>query len=96
MAVAEESYDTFYGAFELAECEESSPPDYRVAKAVCVTCPVRWDCLDEALANREKHGVWGGLTEHQRKRLMRRRQDWSDFFDEDMSVLADLVAMELT
>ena len=42
------------------------------AKAVCAECPVRQDCLDHALAVREKDGVWGGLTAIERRRLLRR------------------------
>lgn len=42
------------------------------AKAVCRRCPVRRRCLDEALDRNEKHGIWGGLTPEERKRLKRR------------------------
>lgn len=44
------------------------------AKAICETCPVRGPCLEYALAAREKHGVWGGLTERERRRLLRQRR----------------------
>jgi WhiB family transcriptional regulator, redox-sensing transcriptional regulator len=37
------------------------------AKAVCADCPVRRQCLQYALATRQMHGVWGGLTEDERK-----------------------------
>lgn len=37
------------------------------AKAVCATCPVRQPCLEFAIANVERHGVWGGLTWDERK-----------------------------
>lgn len=43
----------------------------RAAKAVCVGCPVREDCAGYALANREPHGVWGGLSEGDRERIWR-------------------------
>ena len=42
------------------------------ALAICATCPVRLDCLEYALEARERFGIWGGLTEKQRKRLLRR------------------------
>jgi WhiB family redox-sensing transcriptional regulator len=42
------------------------------AKAVCRPCPVRFDCLSYALNNGEKHGIWGGLSERERRRLRRR------------------------
>ena len=37
------------------------------ARAVCTRCPVRVECLDYALAANERHGIWGGLTERQRR-----------------------------
>lgn len=43
------------------------------ARQVCHRCPVRENCLSEALARGEKHGVWGGTTEDER-RSMRRRE----------------------
>ncbi len=44
------------------------------AKAICFRCPVREACLEHAVAVREKHGVWGGLTARERRRLIRRRR----------------------
>ena len=44
------------------------------AKAICDSCPVRVACLEYALAAREKNGVWGGLTERERRRLLRQRR----------------------
>jgi WhiB family transcriptional regulator, redox-sensing transcriptional regulator len=44
------------------------------AKEICALCPVREACLEYALAAREKHGVWGGLTERERRRVLRRRR----------------------
>lgn len=43
------------------------------AKSVCAACPVRRPCLDAALTNRERHGVWGGLSEKERRQLVRDR-----------------------
>lgn len=45
----------------------------REAKAVCAGCEVRVDCLEYALANGEKFGIWGGLSERERRRLRRQR-----------------------
>jgi WhiB family redox-sensing transcriptional regulator len=42
------------------------------ARQVCAGCPVSDDCLSFALEHREKHGIWGGLSENERKRLRRR------------------------
>lgn len=53
------------------DSEEKSGP----AVAICATCPVREECLEFALATRQDDGVWGGLTETERRRLRRRRQE---------------------
>ena len=37
-------------------------------------CPVRETCLEYALTVREKNGVWGGLTERERRRVLRQRR----------------------
>jgi WhiB family transcriptional regulator, redox-sensing transcriptional regulator len=43
----------------------------REAKKICLGCEVRWDCLDYALAHNERYGIWGGLSERERRRLKR-------------------------
>lgn len=43
----------------------------RDAKRVCEACPVRSECLDYAMAHDEKFGIWGGLSERERRRLRR-------------------------
>jgi hypothetical protein len=43
------------------------------ARQVCATCPVRQPCLDYAISNRITHGIWGGLTERERRAL---RSGW--------------------
>jgi WhiB family transcriptional regulator, redox-sensing transcriptional regulator len=45
----------------------------REAKEVCRGCVVREDCLEFALNNSEKFGIWGGLSERERRRIRRRR-----------------------
>ena len=45
----------------------------REAKEVCRGCVVRTDCLEYALVNGEKFGIWGGLSERERRRLRRQR-----------------------
>ena len=44
------------------------------AKAICAECPVREPCLEHAIEHREKNGVWGGATERERLRIIRRRR----------------------
>ena len=41
------------------------------AKQVCAGCPVRTECLAEALDNQIEWGVWGGMTERERRALLR-------------------------
>ncbi len=66
-----------------AACAETDPEAFypekggstAAAKAVCAGCPVRAACLAEALGHRERHGVWGGLSEPERRALLRRHCD---------------------
>lgn len=44
------------------------------AKSVCMGCPVRARCLEYALRNREKFGVWGGKSERERRRIAKERE----------------------
>lgn len=44
------------------------------AKAICAECPVQLACLEHAIELREKNGVWGGATERERLRIIRRRR----------------------
>jgi WhiB family redox-sensing transcriptional regulator len=44
------------------------------AKSVCGVCSVREPCLEYALGERERDGVWGGATERERRRIIRRRR----------------------
>ena len=65
---------------ERASCRASNPDALfvqgaaqREARKVCRGCPVRTECLAEALDHRIEFGVWGGLTERERRALLRRR-----------------------
>ncbi|MDX3586705.1 WhiB family transcriptional regulator [Streptomyces europaeiscabiei] len=46
--------------------------DVATAKRVCARCPVRRECLNWALGNRQTAGVWGGMGEEERTELLRR------------------------
>ena len=73
-----------------AACGSKDPDDLFVsgaaqnrAKAVCRSCPVRTECLADSLDNRVEFGVWGGMTERERRALLRRRPDvtsWKQLF----------------
>ncbi len=45
-----------------------------VARKVCVGCPVQETCLEYALEHRIDHGVWGGTSERERRRILRSRR----------------------
>jgi len=44
------------------------------AQRICADCPVKSPCLEYALANRVDHGVWGGTSERERRRILRQRR----------------------
>jgi WhiB family redox-sensing transcriptional regulator len=63
-----------------ALCRTSEPDELFVrgaeqhkAKQICAACPVRTECLAEALDNGMEWGVWGGLTERERRAVLRKR-----------------------
>jgi WhiB family redox-sensing transcriptional regulator len=43
------------------------------ALSICATCPVRAQCLEYAVRNKEIYGIWGGTTADQRRRIRRER-----------------------
>ncbi len=64
---------------EKALCAQTDPEAFfpekggstREAKRICMGCEVRDACLEYALANDERFGIWGGLSERERRRLKR-------------------------
>lgn len=59
---------------DLWFADTRSPVVYAEAKAICDRCPVKRECLDWALEIRTTHGLWGGLTPHQRRALRTNRR----------------------
>ncbi|MGP9693871.1 WhiB family transcriptional regulator [Brachybacterium sp. AOP25-B2-12] len=65
---------------ERALCAQTDPEAFfpekggstRDAKKVCVSCDVRAECLEYALEHDERFGIWGGLSERERRKLKRR------------------------
>lgn len=75
----------------LAACRDGDPDalfvqgaEQNVAKRICRGCPVRYECLADALDNRIEFGVWGGMTERERRALLRRHPqvaNWRQMFE---------------
>lgn len=75
-----------------AACREGDPDELFVqgaeqnrVKQRCQGCPVRTECLADALDNRVEFGVWGGMTERERRALLRRRPDvvsWRELLED--------------
>lgn len=71
-----------------AACANEQPDDLfvqgaaqRAAREICFSCSVRTECLADALDNRVQFGVWGGMTERERRALLRRSPEvtsWTD------------------
>ncbi|WP_197380538.1 WhiB family transcriptional regulator [Mycolicibacterium mengxianglii] len=78
--VFEPSDDDFENQWqERALCAQTDPEAFfpekggstREAKRICLGCEVRDACLEYALANDERFGIWGGLSERERRRIKR-------------------------
>jgi WhiB family transcriptional regulator, redox-sensing transcriptional regulator len=65
---------------DRALCAQTDPEAFfpekggstREAKKVCLTCEVKQECLEYALMNDERFGIWGGLSERERRKLKKR------------------------
>src|ERR1700737_257532 len=65
-----------------SKCRELPPQTFfpsdgvgvEIARRICADCPVKGPCLEYALYNRIEHGVWGGASERERRRIARRRR----------------------
>jgi WhiB family redox-sensing transcriptional regulator len=51
------------------------------ATLICVGCPVQLECLADALDTRNGYGVWGGLTERQRRALLKKNPEVTSWYD---------------
>jgi len=58
---------------ELFFSERGDTLGVELGKQVCAECPVKVQCLEYAIENREKYGIWGGKSERQRREIRRRR-----------------------
>jgi WhiB family redox-sensing transcriptional regulator len=63
------------------------------AKRMCARCPVREKCLDWSIETRQMYGVWGGVAEKKRRKMMHLRHGRTPYYavmevsdDEDISV----------
>ena len=73
-----------------ARCRQADPDELfvrgaaqRKAAVICRHCPVILECGADALDNRVEFGVWGGMTERQRRALLKQHPEvvsWADFF----------------
>jgi len=71
--------ETVLGWQEEALCAQTDPEAFfpekggstREAKRICVGCTVKAECLEYALGHDERFGIWGGLSERERRRLKR-------------------------
>ena len=78
--VVDEGDEGELGWQERALCAQTDPEAFfpekggstREAKKVCIGCDVRGECLEYALANDERFGIWGGLSERERRKLKKR------------------------
>ena len=73
--ITEERPWVVFGACREADSDfffPTSREEERQAIAICATCPVRVQCLEYSLEARERFGIWGGMTEKQRRRLLKR------------------------
>lgn len=77
LEVLVEPHDDDMGWRARAICAQTDPESFfpekggstREAKRVCLTCEVRGECLEYALLHDERFGIWGGLSERERRKL---------------------------
>jgi WhiB family transcriptional regulator, redox-sensing transcriptional regulator len=78
-------YDAEHEWMHQARCRDLDPSEFfpsdgvgvELARRVCEECRVRIECLEYALTYRIDHGVWGGASERERRRILRSRRGLS-------------------
>lgn len=73
-ACRDEAEELFFGPAAAREERRAKSRRIREAKRVCARCPVWERCRGYALENEEEFGVWGGLSEAERKQLIAERR----------------------
>lgn len=81
----------------MAVCRSGDPDalfvrgaEQRKAAAICRSCPVQMECRADALDNKVEFGVWGGLTERQRRAVLRKNPhvtDWAEHLAEGREII---------
>lgn len=81
----------------MAVCRSGDPDalfvrgaEQRKAAAICRRCPVQMECRADALDNKVEFGVWGGLTERQRRAVLRKNPhvtDWAEHLAEGREII---------
>jgi WhiB family redox-sensing transcriptional regulator len=82
MTSGEDFYSDFTKRFPSALCAQTDPEIFFpekggsvvAAKKVCSRCPERIDCLEDALVTRERFGIRGGLSERERRKIIKARE----------------------
>lgn len=75
-------YDANFAWMLSGKCRELDPNEFfpsdgtgvTKARSICADCPVKEPCLEYALRNRIDHGVWGGTSERERRRILKARR----------------------
>lgn len=63
-------FGTFDPSFYGDDEDVGTSKQHEAARRICYSCPVQVECLSYCLETNQKWGVWGGLTESQRKRYL--------------------------
>ena len=81
-----------------AKCRGVNPAEFfpsdgsgvETAQRMCAECPVRAECLEYALEHRIDQGVWGGASERERRRILRRRRELAESVRGDIHAVTSI------